>query len=82
MASMAYKRVRPIIAAAGGVNAANAAAYAEAGADVLVTSSPYLAKPKDVQVEIAAAADGLESSASRVNRSAFPSSANTPSASS
>ena len=58
MASMAYTRVRPIIAAAGGVNAANAAAYAEAGADVLVTSSPYLAKPKDVQVEIAAAADG------------------------
>lgn len=55
MASMAYTRARPIIAAAGGVNAANAAAYAEAGADVLVTSSPYLAKPRDVQVQIAAA---------------------------
>ncbi len=49
MASMAYTRARPIVAAAGGVNAANAADYAEAGADVLVTSSPYLAKPRDVE---------------------------------
>lgn len=55
IASMAYTRARPIIAAAGGVNAANAAAYAEAGADVLVTSSPYQAKQKDVEVRIAAA---------------------------
>ena len=55
IASMAYTRARPIIAAAGGVNAANAAAYAEAGADVLVTSSPYQAKPKDVQMRISAA---------------------------
>jgi molybdenum transport protein len=44
---------RTVIAAAGGVNAANAAAYAEAGADVLVTTSPYLARPRDVQVRIA-----------------------------
>lgn len=43
---------RPVIAAAGGVNAANAAAYAQAGAQVLVTSSPYMAKPRDVQVRI------------------------------
>ena len=43
---------RPVIAAAGGINAGNAAAYAQAGADVLVTSSPYLAKPRDVQVRI------------------------------
>jgi molybdenum transport protein len=43
---------RPVIAIAGGVNAANAAAYARAGADILVTSSPYLAKPRDVQVRI------------------------------
>lgn len=43
---------RPIIAAAGGVNAGNAAAYAQAGADVLVTSAPYMAKPRDVQVRI------------------------------
>lgn len=42
----------PVIAAAGGVNAGNAAAYAQAGADVLVTSAPYMAKPRDVQVRI------------------------------
>lgn len=47
---------RPVVAVAGGVNAANAAAYARAGADVLVTSSPYLAKPRDVQVRIGTAA--------------------------
>ncbi|MDU1803205.1 MAG: ModD protein, partial [Bradyrhizobium sp.] len=40
------------IAAAGGVNAQNAAAYAAAGADLLVTSAPYLARPCDVQVRI------------------------------
>jgi molybdenum transport protein len=42
----------PLIAAAGGVNAANAAAYAQAGADILVTSAPYLARPCDVQVNL------------------------------
>ena len=57
MTSMAYVRARPTVAAAGGVNAENAAAYAAAGADILVTSSPYLAKPKDVQVRIAAAGE-------------------------
>lgn len=41
---------RCVIAAAGGVTADNAAAYAEAGAKVLVTSSPYWAKPRDVAV--------------------------------
>ncbi len=46
---------RSIIAAAGGVNAQNAAAYAAAGADVLVTSAPYLARPCDVQVRITGA---------------------------
>lgn len=61
VAVMAYTRERPIIAAAGGVNAANAAAYAEAGADILVTSSPYLAKPKDVQVRIATTDDKVSS---------------------
>jgi molybdenum transport protein len=45
-------RSRPIVAAAGGINAANVAAYAQAGADVVVTSSPYLARPRDVQVRI------------------------------
>ncbi|MFD2233286.1 ModD protein [Phaeospirillum tilakii] len=43
---------RVTIAAAGGINADNAAAYARAGADVLVTSAPYWAKPRDVAVSI------------------------------
>jgi len=46
---------RPLLAAAGGVNASNAAAYAAAGADLLVTSAPYLAPPRDVKVRIAPA---------------------------
>lgn len=41
---------RPVIAAAGGINPQNVAEYAAAGADVLVTSAPYFAKPRDVQV--------------------------------
>jgi molybdenum transport protein len=49
-AGMAHAR----IAAAGGINAANAAAYARAGADILVTSAPYTARPRDVQVRITA----------------------------
>jgi len=53
---------RPLIAAAGGITADNASAYAQAGADILVTSSPYLARPRDVQVRIAPAA----------SRSVFP----------
>jgi molybdenum transport protein len=43
---------RPVVAATGGVDATNAAAYAAAGADVLVTSAPYHAAPSDVQVLI------------------------------
>ncbi len=39
-----------LIAAAGGICAKNAAAYAGAGADLLVTSAPYSAPPCDVQV--------------------------------
>lgn len=50
---LATARRRPVIAAAGGISADNAAAYARAGVDVLVTSSPYLARPRDVQVRIA-----------------------------
>ena len=42
---------RPLLAAAGGVRADNAAAYVVAGADFLVTSSPYTAPPKDVRVD-------------------------------
>jgi len=45
---------QPVIAAAGGISAANAAAYAGAGARVLVTSWPYTARPADVQVRISA----------------------------
>jgi molybdenum transport protein len=41
---------RPMLAAAGGVRADNAAAYVASGADFLVTSAPYTASPKDVQV--------------------------------
>ncbi len=44
----------PLVAAAGGINAENAAAYARAGADILVTSAPYAAKPLDVQVRLTA----------------------------
>ena len=36
---------RPLVAAAGGINAANAADYARAGADVLVASAPVT--PRD-----------------------------------
>jgi molybdenum transport protein len=45
-------RTRPVVAAAGGIDAANVVAYAQAGANVVVTSSPYLARPRDVQVRI------------------------------
>jgi molybdenum transport protein len=41
---------KPLLAAAGGIRADNAAAYVAAGADFLVTSSPYTAAPRDVQV--------------------------------
>lgn len=47
--------VRTLVAAAGGVNAANAAAYARAGAHILVTSAPYWAAPADVKVTLAPA---------------------------
>ena len=40
-----------------GVNAGNAGAYAAAGADLLVTSAPYWAKPRDVQVRFTPAAE-------------------------
>jgi len=42
-----------LLAAAGGINTDNAANYAQAGADILVTSAPYTAKPLDVQVKLA-----------------------------
>jgi molybdenum transport protein len=42
-------RLHPALAVAGGVNAANAVAYADAGADILVSSAPYHAPPRDVE---------------------------------
>ncbi|MCF7985046.1 MAG: ModD protein [Thiohalocapsa sp.] len=43
-----------VVAAAGGVNAGNAEAYARAGAKLLVTTAPHLAPPRDVQVRFSA----------------------------
>jgi len=42
--------LRTVLAVAGGIRADNAAEYVRAGADLLVTSAPYTAPPKDVQV--------------------------------
>jgi molybdenum transport protein len=42
-------RLHPMLAT-GGVNASNAVAYADAGADLLVSSAPYHAPPRDVEV--------------------------------
>ena len=42
------------LAAAGGVNAGNAEAYARAGASILVSSAPYFAAPRDVAVTLTA----------------------------
>ncbi|WP_156922007.1 ModD protein [Azorhizobium doebereinerae] len=41
-----------LVAAAGGVNAGNAADYARAGAHILVSSAPYWAAPADVKVTL------------------------------
>lgn len=51
--ALASRDLRPLVAAAGGIRAANAAAYAAAGIDLLVTSAPYNAPPAEVQVVIA-----------------------------
>jgi molybdenum transport protein len=42
--------LHPALAVAGGVNESNAVAYAQAGADLLVSSAPYHAAPRDVEV--------------------------------
>jgi len=47
--------LNPSVAVAGGVSAANAARYADAGANLLVTSAPYTAPPRDVAVTFFAA---------------------------
>ncbi|SDH46834.1 ModD protein [Roseospirillum parvum] len=41
-----------VVAAAGGIGPGNAADFARAGATVLVTSTPYRAAPRDVQVHL------------------------------
>ena len=51
------KRAREInsavkIAAAGGINASNAAEYAATGVDILVTSWVYYGKPKDIKMRV------------------------------
>jgi molybdenum transport protein len=46
-------RPRPLIAAAAGINPDNVADYVRAGADIIVTSWPYTARPCDVKVEFA-----------------------------
>jgi molybdenum transport protein len=46
---------RPLLAPAGGVTVGNAVEYAAAGADCLVTSSPFFAAPADVRVRVVAA---------------------------
>lgn len=53
-AILAAMRPRPALAAAGGITLENAAAFARAGADILVTSWPYSAPPADVAVTIEA----------------------------
>lgn len=50
----ATKAIAPavVIASAGGITPANVAAHVTAGADVVVTSWPYTARPRDVQVDL------------------------------
>ncbi len=55
--AMSIRVPRPLVSIAGGVNATNAAAYAATGADILVTSAPYYAPPRDVKVRIKRASD-------------------------
>lgn len=52
--SQKCRRLNPNICmiAAGGINASNAAAYAKAGADVLVSSWMYFAPPADIKAKI------------------------------
>ena len=52
LGALAHRRPVPLLAAAGGVNPDNAADYVQAGASILVTSYPYFAKPRDIQVKI------------------------------
>jgi molybdenum transport protein len=49
-ASASSAQSKPVIAAAGGINPDNITDYAVTGVDLLITSAPYFAKPRDVQV--------------------------------
>ncbi len=54
VSAIARNAARPVLlAAAGGISAANAADYVKAGAELIVSSWPYTAKPADVAVTIA-----------------------------
>lgn len=57
-AALAERGSAAVVAAAGGVNANNAEAYARAGARLLVTTAPHLAPPRDVQVRFNSGARG------------------------
>ncbi|MGE5451164.1 MAG: ModD protein [Acidobacteriota bacterium] len=48
-------RLHPMLAVSGDVTAANAVAYADAGADVLVSSAPYQAAPRAVEARFSRA---------------------------
>ncbi|EHM01934.1 quinolinate phosphoribosyl transferase protein [Acetobacteraceae bacterium AT-5844] len=48
--ALADHPARPLLAANGGITEANAAAFARAGADILVTSAPYDAPALDIRV--------------------------------
>ncbi|TBW40312.1 ModD protein [Siculibacillus lacustris] len=52
VALLADRHPRPVLAAAGGIGPDNAAAHVAAGADMIVTSWPYGARPRDVQVRL------------------------------
>ena len=54
IAALRERRAPALVAAAGGINATNAEAYARAGARLLVTTAPHLAPPRDVQVRFEA----------------------------
>jgi molybdenum transport protein len=50
--ALAGHSTRPLLAAAGGIDESNAAAYAAAGADMLITSAPFSAVPLPVKVSM------------------------------
>jgi molybdenum transport protein len=54
-AELKARGLGPLLAAAGGVTLANAVAYAQAGAHLLVTSAPYFAPPSELRVVLARA---------------------------